>query len=316
MLDNLERIGGVRPAARARAAAGAGTSPIDAAPGWASSTCTRRAACSRAFASAQSPYLADLRRCEILLERFADFARATRRPGRDARAFVRRCRRSRSRPAMSARPWFFASWRRRARTIWLDWRRLAARHGVQIYLQSGGLESIRPARRAGPAAQLRGRRRTGDPRVRTRRLHPNQPRGQSCHGSVGPRPARAAPGRYGIGPILRPGQLHAALGTASRPRRGRRGRRGAGRARRRPMPRATASKMPTSSRKICSNRRTLAHGPEIPTIWCFSIRRVPGRLKSWNVWHSGGRDGSCIFPVIQGVWRAMPGSWCRPKGSG
>ena len=54
---------------------------------------------------------------------------------------------------------------------------------------------------------------------------------------------------------------------------------------------------------------------ETPTIWCFSIRRGPGRLRSWNAWHSGARVESCIFPAIQGVWRAMRGSWCRPKGS-
>ena len=46
---------------------------------------------------------------------------------------------------MSARRWSFASWRRRARTIRPDWlERLPAQNGVQVYLQSGGLETIRP----------------------------------------------------------------------------------------------------------------------------------------------------------------------------
>ena len=70
------------------------------------------------------------------------------------------------------------------------------------------------------------------------------------------------PGRHGTRPVLRPGQFHPAAGAAApagpwASRAMRRWWPG-----RRPTPAATASKMPISSRKICSNRRTLAHGPQ------------------------------------------------------
>ena len=55
-------------------------------------------------------------------------------------------------------------------------------------------------------------------------------------------------------------------------------------------------------------------GRKMPMIWCFSTRRGQARLKSWNAWHSGGRAESCIFPVIQGVWRGTLGSWRGSQG--
>jgi tRNA/tmRNA/rRNA uracil-C5-methylase (TrmA/RlmC/RlmD family) len=306
LLDNLERIGGVRPecvlpplrgsdwAYRRRARLGV-------------KYVHKKGRVLAGFRERQSPYLADIRRCEILLGRFADL------PAQLA-ALVETLSIREKVPQVE-----LAAGDERSALVFRvmeapstdDLARLAAfggQNGVQIYLQSGGLESIRPL------------------------TEPALPLSYALDGGLtlefGPadfiqinREVNIAMVRSALDRTIRYWTYFAAWATSRCPWRSEPAGPWASRemrrcsARRRPMPGATASKMPTSSRKICSNRRTLAHGPEIPTIWCFSIRRVPGRLKSWNAWHSGGRDESCIFPVIQGVWRAMRGSWCRPKGS-
>jgi len=78
----------------------------------------------------------------------------------------------------------------------------------------------------------------------------------------------------------------------------------------------TESSMRAFMRTTSSSRAGPDHGPKMPMIWCFWTPQGRARLKSWNVCHSGARAGSCIFRVIQGVWLGMPGSWWVPTGSG
>ena len=83
---------------------------IGAAPGSASNTSTRRAGCSRGFRERDKPYLADIRRCEILLDRFATLPAGTGGAGRDALVRGTSCRKSRWRPATTARRSYSGSW--------------------------------------------------------------------------------------------------------------------------------------------------------------------------------------------------------------
>ena len=101
------------------------------------------------FRERDKPYVADLRRCEILLERFATLPA-------DLAALVETLSLREKLPQVETgrrrsrrRRWCFGSWRRRARTMCSKLERFGARLGVQIYLQSGGLETIRPLAAAG-----------------------------------------------------------------------------------------------------------------------------------------------------------------------
>ena len=72
LLDNLERIGGVRPEQVFAAAAGAGLGLSAPRPAGRQVRPQEGPGARGVSRTRQSPYLADIRRCEILLERFAD----------------------------------------------------------------------------------------------------------------------------------------------------------------------------------------------------------------------------------------------------
>ena len=62
------------------------------------------------------------------------------------------------------------------RTTAIKLEEFAARHGVQIYLQPGGLDTIRPlSGLEARTARLRASMAAGQPRVRPLRFHPSQP---------------------------------------------------------------------------------------------------------------------------------------------
>ena len=147
LLDNLERIGGVRPEC---------VLPPLRGPDWAYRRRARlgvkyvhkKGRVLAGFRERQSPYLADIRRCEILLGRFADL------PAQLA-ALVETLSIREKVPQVE-----LAAGDERSALVFRvmeapstdDLARLAAfagQNGVQIYLQSGGLDSIRPL--TGPA---------------------------------------------------------------------------------------------------------------------------------------------------------------------
>ena len=87
---------------------GGRSGPIGGAPGSASNTSTRRAGCSRAFANDRAP----TSRTFVAARSWKGGSPTCRHdspPWSRRSVFVTRCRRSNWRPAMSARPWSFAS---------------------------------------------------------------------------------------------------------------------------------------------------------------------------------------------------------------
>ncbi len=148
LLDNLERIGGVVP--------GRILEPLRG-PAWGYRRRARlgikyvhkKARVLAGFREREKPYLADLRRCEILLERFAtlpvdlaalveslsireDVRQVEVAAGDTEAALVFRVMRPPSAEDLAA----FADF--------------ATRHAVQIFLQGGGLDSVRPLSDAYP----------------------------------------------------------------------------------------------------------------------------------------------------------------------
>ena len=314
LLDNLERIGGVRPLRVIEALKG---------PAFAYRRRARlgvkyvhkKGRVLAGFRERDKPYLADLRRCEILLERFATLPEelATLVETLSIREHI---------PQVEV-----AAGDERAALVFRIMAPLSAddaaalerfgtRLGVQIHLQPGGLDTIRPLLADAPPLEYV----VDEGRV-TLEFGPsdfvqiNRDMNLAMIDAAQEAP-RAGAHRYGSGSVLRTGQFHVALEPTGRRRRR------AWRATRvwcaRPagMRCATASATPSSSPRTCSSPLAWDLGPSGPSTSCSSTRRGRAPLKSWNVWHSGGREGSCIFPAIQGAWHEMPESWCAAKGIG
>ena len=142
LLDNLERIGRVRPkrvfaplrgldwAYRRRARLGV-------------KYVHKKGRVLAGFREREKPYLADLRRCEILLERFATLPQ-------DLAALVETLTLREKLPQVelaagdAAAALVFRVMDAPSTDDVLKLEQFAARHGVQIYLQSGGPQTIRP----------------------------------------------------------------------------------------------------------------------------------------------------------------------------
>jgi len=142
LLDNLQRIGGVRPERVFAPLRG---------PDWAYRRRARlgvkyvrkKGRVLAGFRERDKPYVADLRRCEVLLERFATLPQ-------DLTALVETLSLREQLPQVEV-----AAGDAQAALVFrvmqapstddvLKLERFGARLGVQIYLQSGGLETIRP----------------------------------------------------------------------------------------------------------------------------------------------------------------------------
>ncbi len=148
LLDNLQRIGGVRP--------GRVFAPLRG-PDWGYRRRARlgvkyvhkKGRVLAGFRERDKPYVADLRRCEILLERFASLPQ-------DLAALVETLSLREKLPQVElaagdeAAALVFRVMEAPSTDDALKLERFGARLGVRIYLQSGGLETIRPLAAAGP----------------------------------------------------------------------------------------------------------------------------------------------------------------------
>jgi 23S rRNA (uracil1939-C5)-methyltransferase len=153
LLENLERIGGVRPqrvlaplrgldyAYRRRARLGV-------------KYVHKKGRVLCGFREREKPYLADMRRCEILLERFATLPE-------DLAALVDTLSLREKLPQVEvaagddAAALIFRVMEPPNTDDVLKLERFGARHAVQIYLQSGGLETIRPLSQSAPPLTYR-----------------------------------------------------------------------------------------------------------------------------------------------------------------
>ena len=160
LLENLQRIGNVQPAAGARRRC--------ADPEWAYRRRARlgvkyvhkKGRVLAGFREREKPYIADIQRCEVLLEPLGGAAAGTGRAGRDlddsredaaGRSGGRRCARPR---------WCFGCWKPPgAADLEKSLRTSARQRGLQIFLQTGGLDTVRPLRADYPPLELRGGRR-------------------------------------------------------------------------------------------------------------------------------------------------------------
>ncbi len=147
LLDNLQRIGGVRP--------GRVFAPLRG-PDWGYRRRARlgvkyvhkKGRVLAGFRERDKPYVADLRRCEILLERFATLPQ-------DLAELVETLSLREKLPQVElaagdeAAALVFRVMEAPSTDDVLKLERFGARLGVQIYLQSGGLETIRPLAAAG-----------------------------------------------------------------------------------------------------------------------------------------------------------------------
>ncbi len=146
LLDNLQRIGGVRP--------GRVFAPLRG-PDWGYRRRARlgvkyvhkKGRVLAGFRERDKPYVADLRRCEILLERFATLPQ-------DLAELVETLSLREKLPQVElaagdeAAALVFRVMEAPSTDDVLKLERFGARLGVQIYLQSGGLETIRPLAQA------------------------------------------------------------------------------------------------------------------------------------------------------------------------
>ena len=229
LLDNLERIGRVKPrhvlepirgpAFGYRRRARLGVKYVH-----------KKGRVLAGFREREKPYIAELRRCETLIERFATLPE-------DLAALVEGLSIRDKVPQVEV-----AAGDGTAALVFRvlepptaeDLEQLEGfgrNQRVAIYLQSGGLDTIRPLGKR-RTLDLHGGRRTGDPRVRARRFHPGESRHQHRHDRGGDETARTVGGRSGARPVLRTGQFHAADRAAL----GRRGRGSKGTARWWPRP--------------------------------------------------------------------------------
>ena len=226
LLDNLERIGGVRPLRVIEALKG---------PAFAYRRRARlgvkyvhkKGRVLAGFRERDKPYLADLRRCEILLERFATLPEelATLVETLSIREHI---------PQVEV-----AAGDERAALVFRIMAPLSAddaaalerfgtRLGVQIHLQPGGLDTIRPLLADAPPLEYV----VDEGRV-TLEFGPsdfvqiNRDMNLAMIDAAAKAP-RAGAHRYGSGSVLRTGQFHVALEPTGRRRRRRGGRRGSG----------------------------------------------------------------------------------------
>ena len=139
------------------------------------------------FREREKPYLADIQRCEVLLERFATLPAGSGRAGRDPDAARETAASRGRRRETSERRWCFGSWRRRAPEIWSKLAAFAvAARACRSSCRRAASTRCGRCRIAGATAPLalRSRRRPDHARIRACRFHPGQSRDQRRHGGA------------------------------------------------------------------------------------------------------------------------------------
>ncbi len=89
------------------------------------------------FREREKPYIADIKRCEVLLAPLARSAAGVGGADRDPRAFGRKCRRSKWRRGSARRRWCFGCWKRPSAADLEKLAAFGAQRGLQIFLQTG-----------------------------------------------------------------------------------------------------------------------------------------------------------------------------------
>ena len=301
LLETLERIGRVRPERVLEPVQG---------PHWAYRRRARlgvkyvhkKGRVLAGFREREKPYLADIQRCEILIDRFAELPK-------NLAALVEGLSIREKMPQVELAAGDGAAalvFRVLEAPTPEDLRKLAQfgiEVGAQVYLQSGGLDSVRPLQgepmplryAAGGGVQIE----FGPSDFIQVNAEINLAMVALAIDELQPGPSDSVLDLFcGLGNFTLPLARRACWEwRATRPWWPRRPR----------MPPATAWETRPFSATICSNRPSSAHGQRSATTWCCSTRRAPGPAKSWNVCHIGTRAGSCIFHAIQGAWRGMRG---------
>ena len=226
LLENLQRIGRLQPATVIAPLAG---------PVWAYRRRARlgikyvhkKGRVLAGFRERDKPYVADVRRCEILVGRFAalpeqlaalvetmtlreDIPQVEVAAGDSQAALVFRVMRALGADDVARLEAFGAA------------------HDVQIFVQSGGLDTVTPLRQDYPPLAYGladGHAQAG---VRAGGFRAGERCHQRVHGGRGGRLPRPHGRRFGAGSVLRTGQFHPAPGRAGAHRGGRRGRCGPG----------------------------------------------------------------------------------------
>ncbi len=258
------------------------------------------------FRERDKPYIADLARCEVLHAAPGRFCRGISPRWSRPWASARKCRRWRWRPAMLRPRWCFACWSRRAPRDLEKIADFGAAHGVQIFLQSGGLDTVRPLRPDYPPLNyaVDG----GDVVIEFGPVDFIQVNREINVSMVAAAMDLLQPDRTDT--VL---DLFCGLGNFTLPLARRAGRvvgvegDAALVAKARPTPRATALAMRHSSRENLFEptqfgpwaKRALRSGAARPA--ARGCLRAAG-----DAWRIGVRAESCIFPAIRGVWRGMP----------